>query len=81
MKNLKTKLIYLFYTFSLITFIISCSVDSSRIEQDRIERGFGGGIKILKIDGCEYIWVKRGYGGGLTHKGNCDNPEHKIKKY
>lgn len=29
------------------------------------------GVQILTIDGCEYVWVKNGYGAGLTHKGNC----------
>ena len=29
------------------------------------------GIQILTIDSCEYVWVKNGYGAGLTHKGNC----------
>lgn len=29
------------------------------------------GVQILTIDSCEYIWCKKGYGAGLTHKGNC----------
>jgi len=31
------------------------------------------GVAIYTIDGCEYIWVKHGYGAGLTHKANCVN--------
>ena len=36
-----------------------------------IESGIGTGISVLTIDSCEYVWVKRGYSGGLSHKGNC----------
>lgn len=28
-------------------------------------------VRIIEVDGCEYVWVKGGYGGGLSHKGNC----------
>lgn len=35
------------------------------------------GTQILNIDGCEYVWIKNGYGAGLCHKGNCKN--HKTK--
>ena len=29
------------------------------------------GVQILEIDSCQYVWCKKGYGAGLTHKGNC----------
>ena len=28
-------------------------------------------IRVFEVDGCQYVWVKSGYGGGLSHKGNC----------
>lgn len=34
------------------------------------------GIKIIVIDGCEYIcfyYSMHGYGKSVTHKGNCKN--------
>lgn len=32
-----------------------------------------GFIQIVTIDGCEYVFMKSGNGGGLAHKGNCRN--------
>lgn len=78
MKNLRTKLSYALYTLVVAGVFAGCTVDSnsSRVQKDDIESEFGAGITILTIDNCEYVWVKRGHGGGLTHKGNCKNPEH-----
>jgi hypothetical protein len=30
-------------------------------------------IQIIKIDGCEYIWIKDSNASGLVHKHNCKN--------
>lgn len=30
-------------------------------------------VSVIEVDGCEYVWAKGGYGGGLAHKGNCKN--------
>lgn len=40
-----------------------------------------GRIETVKYDGCEYVvlagWQKI---GSITHKGNCNNPIHKVIK-
>ena len=36
-------------------------------------------LKIVKIDGCQYLLGDWGYATVLTHKGNCNNPIHKSK--
>ena len=33
-------------------------------------------LKIVNVDGCQYLYGDWGYGTVLTHKGNCNNPEH-----
>ncbi len=33
-------------------------------------------VRLIEVDRCEYIWVQSGYGGGLSHKGNCRNSIH-----
>ena len=81
MKNLRTKLSHALYTLLVAGVFTACTVDSSRVQKDTVEKytvesEFGAEITILTIDKCEYVWVKQGYGGGLTHKGNCKNPEH-----
>ena len=69
---MKTNCISLIRCGLLLTIIFcGCSSDDKRVQQDTIESGIGTGISVLTIDSCEYVWVKRGYGGGLSHKGNC----------
>ena len=60
----------------VIVFSTGSMADSGQVQKDTVESKFGSEITVLTIDKCEYVWVKRGYGRGLTHKGNCKNPEH-----
>lgn len=69
----------------LIVFIacmvtIGCSEEKNpdRVNSETVEHGFGRGVSIITVDSCQYVWVARGYGAGLSHKGNCNNPIHKI---
>lgn len=43
------------------------------VDHEPLEQSIGAGITMITIDECEYIFVKRAYGAGLTHKGNCKN--------
>jgi len=79
MTNLRTKLIHALCVLLAAGIFTACTDGNERTQKDTVEVEFGCGITILTIDGCEYVWVKRGYGGGLTHKGNCKNPEHACK--
>ena len=33
-------------------------------------------LKIVSIDGCQYLFGDWSHATVLTHKGNCTNPEH-----
>lgn len=33
-------------------------------------------IKIVNVDGCQYLFGDWSHATVLTHKGNCNNPEH-----
>lgn len=33
-------------------------------------------IRIVEIEGCEYLEYERGHQYSLCHKGNCKNPIH-----
>lgn len=35
-------------------------------------------LTIVTVDGCEYLFGDWGNATVLTHKGNCNNPIHKI---
>jgi hypothetical protein len=63
-----------------LLFLASCGeegkevVVNDRFKEVWIKNEAGiDGVAIYTIDGCEYIWVKHGYGAGLTHKANCVN--------
>lgn len=82
MKNLKSILVGNRHFFLLLA-IIFCgcgNVDGSRVRNETLEREFGGEISVMTIDSCEYVWVKKGYGGGLSHKGNCKFCAERSKK-
>lgn len=71
------------FFYALLVAVIFCgcgNVDSSRVQKETIESEFGAGISVMTIDSYEYVWVKRGYGGGLSHKGNCKFCAERSKK-
>lgn len=62
----------------LLVAVIFCGCEDGNKYQQRVEvlqyndyEITDSGVQILTIDSCEYIWVKAGYGAGLSHKGNC----------
>ena len=58
---------------------VSCSKEkeNTRVKTDWIEEhGLGHGLSIVNVDGCEYVFKKSGYSGGLAHKGDCKNLIH-----
>jgi len=63
----------------LVVLILVVMVGCSKGETNSkvIASSFFGAVRILEIDGCEYVFVKDGYSGGLSHKGNCSNREHR----
>jgi len=79
--NMKTKTSILtvtnvFFILLVMCCFFSCSVSTSENKKATASHIDGNvvknqGIQILTIDSCEYVWVKNGYGAGLTHKGNC----------
>jgi hypothetical protein len=36
-------------------------------------------IKIITVDRCQYLFGDWSHATVLTHKGNCNNPIHKLK--
>ena len=71
------------FAYVLLVAVIFCgcgNVDSNRVQKETLESEFGAGISVMTIDSCEYVWVKRGYGGGLSHKGNCKFCAERSKK-
>jgi hypothetical protein len=71
------------FFYALLVAVIFCgcgNVDSNRVQKETLESKFAAGISVMTIDSCEYVWVKRGYGGGLSHKGNCKFCAERSKK-
>ena len=75
MKNLKTKLIFPFYTLLVAFLFCSCGNGENTINGENIYR-------TVEVEGCEYITKYNGYQRGydFTHKGNCKYCIGRIKK-
>lgn len=61
--------------------MVSCAdwdYESTIRSKDKPRRVLVGSSEyiVVEIDSCEYVVFNGGYGGGMTHKGNCKNPEH-----
>ena len=67
----------------IITSLLSCNNEVENNEQmydvkhNKIHHAkLSQGIHIIEVDGCEYILYVGHKKGGITHKENCNNPEH-----
>jgi hypothetical protein len=68
----------LFTLLLLITF--GCHNSNVKTEVTQTYVGdFIEPIQIVEIDSCQYIFGDWGQSTILTHKGNCNNPIHKLK--
>jgi hypothetical protein len=69
----------LFITLILLT-LVSCKeridVNSTKTS---VQLGHTVPLKVIKIDGCQYLYGDWGTATTLTHKGNCNNPIHTLK--
>jgi hypothetical protein len=68
----------IFIALTLLTFT-SCQDSNVEIKATDIKLGDLNPMRIIVIDGCEYLWGDWGYATVLTHKGNCNNSVHKLK--
>ena len=62
-------------------FIIGCSERrESKVGINVGDNPININFQVIKMDGCEYVYYGMGTNYGLfTHKGNCNNPIHKVK--
>lgn len=74
-----------FFILLVMSCFFSCSVSTNENKKatasnidDNVVKNYG--IQILTIDSCEYVWVKKGRGAGLTHKGNCKYCDERALK-
>lgn len=64
---------------------LSCWLGGCSEAIDAPKTKTAAGYNLVRIDGCQYIEVERGfqytnnYAYGITHKGNCDNPIHRVR--
>jgi len=69
----------LFIALTLLTFT-SCTDSNVETKATNIQVGsYSTPIRIIVVDGCEYLWGDWGNATVLTHKGNCSNSIHKLK--
>ena len=65
----------------LIGMISSCEEPTVTRKSTEIVTEFGGkALKLIVIEGCEYLEYSSGHRYSLCHKGNCKNPIHPENK-
>ena len=59
--------------------LVSCTEEETvEVKKETINSTIDAyAVKIVTIDSCQYLWVPKYKGAGLSHKGNCNNPIHK----
>lgn len=76
-KNITTKLKYMKKTILAISiFFVGCetTVDNRKTG----EKFNGQPILMVVFDSCQYVYFQNGNASWGSHKGNCNNPIHKI---
>lgn len=69
----------IFITLMLLT-LISCSKSKSENATDTdVYLGMTSPLQTIEIEGCKYLYGDWRNATVLTHKGNCNNPIHKLK--
>lgn len=71
------KTIVLLSTITVL-FLFSCGPSREEMEKEQNQKSntrYVGPVRIVTVDGCDYLIVNNGYKGGvsITHKYNCKN--------
>jgi hypothetical protein len=67
----------IFIAIMLIT-LVSCEQEIENSKQTSTTFGHPTPLQIVEIDNCQYLFGDWGYQSVFTHKGDCNNPIHKI---
>ncbi len=68
----------LFIAVMLLT-LVSCDRTNVEKVSSHYILGEHAPLEMVTIDNCQYIYGDWGNQTVLTHKGNCNNPIHKLK--
>lgn len=62
-------------------FLVSCKETNVDIKNTEYVIQYGDNpLRVVTLDGCEYIYGGTGQSQMITHKGNCSNPIHYENK-
>jgi hypothetical protein len=67
----------IFIAVMLIT-LVSCEQEIENSKQTSISFGHISPLQIVEVDNCQYLLGDWGRESVFTHKGDCNNPIHKI---
>lgn len=67
------------FTVLMLITLLSCSQNGTNNSTDTgVSLGHTSALQIIDIDGCQYLYGDWYNSTVLTHKGNCNNPIHKM---
>ena len=71
----------LIFVLGVVSLMFSCTEQTVPVKSTNIvTRGGNNAIRIVEIEGCEYLEYEQGHQYSLCHKGNCKNPIHPENK-
>ena len=68
----------LLLTVLVLAGITSCSQQNVERKETTYNIGAHDPLGLIVVDGCQYLYGDWGNATVLTHKGNCNNPIHKL---
>ena len=63
-----------------ILLLFSCGTDVNKIEQRKEQADNGRIYKVIKVNGCEYLYSNGVNRDAISHKGNCKQCREVRKK-
>ena len=71
----------LVFVLGIVSLMFSCTKPTVPVKTSNIVTNEGNNpIRIVEIEGCEYLEFEQGHQYSLCHKGNCKNPIHPENK-
>ena len=69
------------FVLGIVSLMFSCNEPTVPTKPTNIVTKEGNNkLRIVEIEGCEYLEFEQGHQYSLCHKGNCKNPIHPENK-
>ena len=70
-------------SYTLLVAFLFCGCSEPNVKERSTEyilTETGNRVKIIEVDGCEYLFYEGGHRMAIAHKGNCKSCKERSKK-